>query len=378
MPSLPEETSFDNPLYGDFEDYLDDALPEARRREVENLLERSPAARALLGELIAARAWLSETRWEIPEPVRWPSAEAILSRAGRRPAPAKGWRSGWRAAWRARFASPAWALGAAACLALLLGGGLWRMLSPPSPDEVAQSSQPQPPSGAAEPPAAPSAPESAALAEESPLPEGLRPGRAPRLDQREPRQDQGKKPLSQVSPAAAPDAESLESAARAPASPMASAPPAPAPSVAGEASPRAERAAESRDQAHALAAGAPGASLETRKEAARDGRAPADAPQKAAAQRADEASAARSRSSAADAGAPATVTLRLVVMDRARAAAQATAVARAFGGGARLSGERMTVAVPAARVADCAARLRARIATAAEGQPLLITVRAQE
>ncbi|OYT71190.1 MAG: hypothetical protein CFK52_08675 [Chloracidobacterium sp. CP2_5A] len=372
MPSLPGESQLDNPLYGDFEDYLDGALPEARRQEVEAFLARSPTARALLDELVTARAWLRETNWDVPEPARWPAAEAILARAGHRPASASAAKSR-RANWRglAFFPSPAWALSAAAGLALLMGGGLlWRMLGPSSSDEVAQSSRSQPPEAVAPPTISAPAPAAPPLAERPPA------GGAPKKGKPE-------KPLLDAAPASAP--APLGQAEPAP--PAASAPAARAPSAAGEAPSRAERDSESRNQAPA--AGAPSAQPEARKEAwkARSDERPSPAAVRAPddpganqadAMEANESLAARSRSSVADAAASAPVTLRFVVADRSRAAEQATAVARALGGAARLSGERLIIAVPAARVAECAARLRSGISTTAEGQPLLVTVRAQE
>lgn len=150
MSSASEE--LDNPLYGDFEDYLDGKLPPARHREVADLLARSAAAREMLEELRTARKWLEGTHWDVPEPSGWPSAGEILARAGWRPAaslPAAkpdrstgrfaGWLSGWMP-WQWNVRSPVWVFGAAASVLLLVGGGLWWwVLSPSAPDELAQS-----------------------------------------------------------------------------------------------------------------------------------------------------------------------------------------------------------------------------------------------
>ncbi|MCS7079278.1 MAG: hypothetical protein NZ585_04405 [Chloracidobacterium sp.] len=385
MPSLPEETKLDHPLYGEFEDYLDGVLPAARRREVEDLLARSAVARAALEELRTARAWLHGTDWEVPEPAEWPSAEAILARAGRRPAAAgsavKRWWSDWRASWRFAFRSPAWALGAAACLALLVGGSLWWMFRPSASDEVAQSRRPQPPARV-EPaggPVAPAAPAAPPSAERTPV------ERAPNDTPK--RKDAPEKPrvdAAQPTPAAVAPEAPLERTSRPPAV-LGQAEPAPSPAAAPSSAGVAEgmRLRTGRDLARqskspaSAPAGASSALPEAHKEDQEEA-ADAYAPAAPHAWKPDESAAARAGSSSAEAENTAPVTLRLVVADRARAIGQATAVARAFGGTVRVGGERVVVVVPAARVTECAAQIRARVSTAVEGWVLEITVRARE
>lgn len=394
MPSLPEETQLDDPLYGDFEDYLDGALPEARRREVEALLARSAAARALLEELRTARAWLNGTTWDVPEPARWPSAEAILARAGRRPAAASAtrrWWAAWRARWSLNVRSPVWALGAAAGLALLMGGGLWWWLLPPASDETAQSSRAQdaviesqdgPPSSAV--PAAAPAVESVESAPPVRPQNGVAaPGDAAQKEARQKDAPETSRPVvappapTQASPGAPVERIAPPSPlpGRAGPSPPPAAPPA---GAAEDGRLRAGRDFADRSEASSPAADAAGARPEAQKETLKEDSGYAAAPPAPAARRSDASPGERARASASGVDASSPVTLRLVVADRARAVEQATAVARAFGGTARFGGDRLIITVPAARVADCAARLRAGIPQAAEGRPLLLTVRARE
>ncbi|MFQ3582662.1 hypothetical protein J8C06_14030 [Chloracidobacterium validum] len=407
MSALPEDPELDHPLYGDFEDYLDGALPEARRREVEALLARSTTAQALLDDLRTARRWMQGTTWDVAEPAQWASPETILARAKRRPAtmPAarRGW-ADWWAGWSARVQAPAWALGAVVGSALLVGVGFWWLLGPSAAEDVARSSPPpaeKPVATLADRPDAPPVPpgRSAERQEALPLRKEAPEKTAPSV----------KSPPSAASSGAvdALPADSAKPAAGRPEpSSMASAPersetvtplsaPPQSPAMAESAPARASRggfagfdshddksapARASRDQAareqvsrekaDAGAASVAGAKPEPP---------PADNVAQPAApesKKANESFAARQRSPA---GAPvATLTLRLTVADRSAALARLAAIAREFGGSAQPSGERVIVTVPASRVADCAARIRARMPNEATGTSLEVTVRARE
>lgn len=397
-----EEAQLDHPLYGDFEDYLDGKLPPARCQEVTDLLARSAAAREVLEELRTARRWLEGTRWDVPEPARWPSAEDILARAGRRPAAlpaalatkpdraarkAAWWAAGWLP-WQWDVRSPAWAWGAAVSLLLLVGSSLWWVLRPAPPDELAQSkasesaeapSQPAPsvasPDDMARPERpgeippvatpsrkkAPGAPASETLsaherttpaaagatgttndagrADAAP-PVATAPGQPATL----PEQKAGR-PLSEAAPPAREEltAEAELARRRREARPLAAAPPAEADALAGQPS-----GAETRDKGH-------------------DG----NAKESRVAQPSPVASAQKPAPVAAS-------VLRLVVANRRAALTQMATVAREFGGTVQVVGEQVVVRVPAARVAECIARLRARVAVVTEGEMLQVTVRARE
>lgn len=391
MPSSPEENQLDDPLYGDFEDYLDGVLPEARLREVEALLARSATARALLEELRTARAWLNGTTWDVPEPTRWPSAEEILARAGRRPAATSATRRWW-ARWSLNVRSPVWALGAAAGLALLMGGGLWWWLLPPASDETAQSSRAQdaviesqdgPPSSAV-PLAAPAVESVESAPPVRPQNGVAAPGDAAQKEARQKDAPETSRPaVAPPAPTQASPGASVERIyPRVPLLGQAESPPPPAapPSAVAPDEPQllAGRDLPDRSEASSPAADAAGARPEAQRETLKEDSGYAAAPPAPAARRSDASPGERARASASGVDASSPVTLRLVVADRARAVEQATAVARAFGGTARFGGDRLIITVPAARIADCAARLRARIPQAAEGRPLLLTVRARE
>ncbi|QUV85898.1 hypothetical protein [Chloracidobacterium aggregatum] len=406
MSSASEE--LDNPLYGDFEDYLDGKLPPARHREVADLLARSAAAREMLEELRTARKWLEGTHWDVPEPSGWPSAGEILARAGWRPAaslPAAkpdrstgrfaGWLSGWMP-WQWNVRSPVWVFGAAASVLLLVGGGLWWwVLSPSAPDELAQSKASEtsaPPTSElpAQPGAATARPEDAARpvlpAEAAPV------GAAP----------QKKDPAASVLEAASPEGKSKRSgpsagssgtaedrqragALRAPALPTT--PPeqmagqssvAAAPSAGDETAHKAEAMSAERREARPLAA-APlpeaGAAPSVAGRASGAGATDRARDETKEAPRAKPGSAADAQGAAAPVTA---LTLRLVVANRRAALTQVATVAREFGGSVRLDGEQVAVTVPAGQVSACAVRLRARVSVATEGETLQVTIRERE
>ena len=400
MSSASEE--LDNPLYGDFEDYLDGKLPPARHREVADLLARSAAARERLEELRTARKWLEGTHWDVPEPGGWPSAGEILARAGWRPAaslPAAkpdrstgrfaGWLSGWMP-WQWNVRSPVWVFGAAASVLLLVGGGLWWVLSPSAPDELAQSKVSENSEPLARPELAPARPEDAARpvlpAEAAPV------GAAP----------QKKDPAASVLEAASPEGKSKRSgpsagssgtaedrqragALRAPALPTT--PPeqmagqssvAAAPSAGDETAHKAEAMSAERREARPLAAAPPpeaGAVPSVAGRVSGAGATDRARDEMKEAPRARPGSAADVQGTAAPVTA---LTLRLVVANRRAALTQVATVAREFGGSVRLDGEQVAVTVPAGQVSACAARLRARVSVATEGETLQVTIRERE
>ncbi|QUW01330.1 hypothetical protein J8C02_14420 [Chloracidobacterium sp. MS 40/45] len=406
MSSAPEE--LDNPLYGDFEDYLDGKLPPARHREVADLLARSAAAREMLEELRTARKWLEGTHWDVPEPTGWPSAGEILSRAGWRPAaslpearPVRStgrsawWPSGWMP-WRWNVRSPVWAFGAAAGVFLLVGGGLWWwVLSPSVPDELAQSKVSETSEPLARPELAPARPEDAARpalpAEAAPA------GAAPRK----------KDPAASALEAASPEGNSKRSGPSAGSSGMAEdpqrsevssapsplaapagqpagqAPAAAAPSAGDETAHKAEAMTAERREARPLAAAPPREAGAPPPVAGRaSGGHPAGAgtadrtrDETKEAPRAKPGSAANAQGAAAPVTA---LTLRLVVANRRAALTQVATVVREFGGSVRLDGEQVAVTVPAGQVSACAARLRARVSVATEGETLQVTIRERE
>ncbi len=86
-----------------------------------------------------------------------------------------------------------------------------------------------------------------------------------------------------------------------------------------------------------------------------------------------------SASNAQGTAAPVTaLTLRLVVANRRAALTQVATVVRELGGTVQRNGEQVVVMVPAGHVADCAARLRARVSVATEGETLQVTIRERE
>ncbi|WP_058866212.1 hypothetical protein [Chloracidobacterium thermophilum] len=400
MSSAPEE--LDNPLYGDFEDYLDGKLPPARHREVADLLARSAAAREMLEELRTARRWLEGTHWDVPEPGGWPSAGEILSRAGWRPAaslPAAkpdrstgrfaGWLSGWMP-WRWNVRSPAWAFGAAASVFLLVGGGLWWVLSPSAPDELAQSKASETSEPLVRPELAPARPEDAARP--------ARPGEAAPVGAAPQKKDPAASALEAASPEgkskrAGPSAGSSgiaedpqrAEALHAPVSPTT--PPeqtagqssvAAAPSAGDETAHKAEAMSAERREARPLAA-APlpeaGAAPSVAGRASGAGATDRARDETKEAPRAKPGSAANAQGAAAPVTA---LTLRLVVANRRAALTQVATVAREFGGSVRLDGEQVAVTVPAGQVSACAVRLRARVSVATEGETLQVTIRERE
>ncbi len=361
---MPEETKLDNPLYGDFEDYLDGVLSEARRQEVEALLARSAAARALLEELQTARSWLWETRWDIPEPGRWPSAEAILARAGWRP---PGW---WR---RQSITSrrPVWAVGAAAGLVLLVGGSLWWMLAPPSPNDVAPlKTSSRLPETIAELPTRASSPDAPAA---SPAAEHASPKRAQndpalKTDTTGNRRPDAAPPVPVDIPSPAPTRPPTYS---------------PMFSGQGEPPPPTDTAEPGRRHVNRGASSSPamsGRQPESPEEA--QPAVPTEAVVASTASNAQKravAPADLTPASTAETASPSSpVTLQCVVADRRQAVRQATAIAQACGGTAQLDGNRLVVTVPVVRIDECVVRLRARLPVARDGQRLQITVRAPE
>ncbi len=408
MSSAPEE--LDNPLYGDFEDYLDGKLPPARHREVAELLAHSAAAREVLEELRTARQWLEGTRWDIPEPTTWPSADEILARAGRRmvspPAvaatksiPAAGgtgrWSTGWMS-WRWNVRSPAWPLGAAASVVLLVGGGLWWVLSPSAPDELAQSkvaetSAPPPSESPAQPGAATGRPDDPARPV---LPGEAAPAGGAASRKKDPAAsaleaaESGDEP-KRSKPSAGPTAvtedsqrvgiASVPSPLVAPAGqPSGQAPAVPAPSAGEGGTHKAEAMSAEQREARPSVAAPP---LEA-------GAAPPATGRSSGAGTADRARDAMKEAPKAKPGAapnaqgtaaPVTaLTLRLVVANRRAALTQVATVVRELGGTVERNGEQLMVTVPAGHVADCAARLRARVSVATEGETLQVTIRERE
>ncbi|AEP13357.1 anti-sigma factor [Chloracidobacterium thermophilum] len=401
MSSASEE--LDNPLYGDFEDYLDGKLPPARHREVADLLARSAAARERLEELRTARKWLEGTHWDVPEPSGWPSAGEILARAGWRPAaslPAAkpdrstgrfaGWLSGWMP-WQWNVRSPVWALGAAAGVFLLVGGGLWWwVLSPSAPDELAQSKVSENSEPLARPELAPARPEDAArpaLPAEA-TPAGAAPRKKdPAASASEAASPEGKSKRSGPSAGSARVAEdsqraevaSAPSPLAAPAGPPAGrVPAAPVPSAGDETAHKAEAMSAERREARPLAAAPP---LEAGAPPPVAGRASGTGTADSARDETKEAPKAKPGSAANAQGAAAPVTaltLRLVVANRRAALTQVATVVREFGGSVRLDGEQVVVTVPAGQVSACAARLRVRVAVVTEGETLQVTIRERE
>ncbi len=406
MSSAPEE--LDNPLYGDFEDYLDGKLPPARHREVAELLAHSAAAREVLEELRTARQWLEGTRWDVPEPTGWLSADELLARADRRPAAslptganpdrsagkAAGWSAGWMS-WRWTVRSPVWALGAAASMFLLVGGSLWWVLSPAAPDELAQSKVSETSEPLARPELAPARPEDttrpvlpgeaapagaaprkkdpAASALEAASPEGKSRRAGPSAGSSGIAEDsQMSEVASAPSPLAAPAGQ-----------PSGRAPAASAPAAGDDTAHKAEAMTAERREARPLAAAPP---REAGAPPPVAGRASGGHPSGAgAADRArdemKETPGAKpgSASNAQGTAAPVTaLTLRLVVANRRAALTQVATVVRELGGTVQRNGEQVVVTVPAGHVADCAARLRARVSVATEGETLQVTIRERE
>jgi hypothetical protein len=406
MSSAPDD--LDNPLYGEFEDYLDGKLPPARRQEVAEFLARSAAAREALEELQMARKWLEGTQWDVPEPTEWPSARAILARAGWHPATSPSaaksdqsagesawWLAGWMP-WRWNVRSPAWAFGAAACALLLVGGSLWWALGPSAPDEMAQSRV----SEDSELPARPKQPGSAPAQPEDTAP-SVWPGEAALVDatsqKKEPSAPEAGSP-ERKSKGLGPPAGSTDAMEGAQESKVSSAP-----------LPLAAPAGEQAEQASAVGAPLAGDEVAHEVEAMTAeqrkshpsatspspemGATPHVAGRLSGARTAERSRANRNRDemkepseaqpgSADDAQEVAAsvraATLRLVVADRGIALAQVVTVAREFGGSVRLNGEHVTVTVPAGQVSACADRLRARVSIATEGETLQVTIRARE
>lgn len=65
----------------DLEAYVEGALPDVRRREIESFLKDSAEARELLAEFQQANSLFAAPEWEVPEPHHLPTAQAILDRA---------------------------------------------------------------------------------------------------------------------------------------------------------------------------------------------------------------------------------------------------------------------------------------------------------
>ncbi len=410
MSSAPEEP--DNPLYGDFEDYLDGKLPPARHREVAELLARSAAAREMLEELQTARKWLEGTRWDVPEPARWPSADEILARAGRhtvsppavavtKSGPAAGGAGGWSAGWMpvwGTFRLPAWALGAAAGVVLFAGVALWWALSPSAPDELAQSKVSE---ASAPPTSEPPAPPVPATARPDDTARSVLPGEVPgETPSVGPAPRKKKGPDAPTPEAVLPEGKSkrdsagsgekLDDSQRAgvlstPASPTTppeqtagQSPVAAAPSAGEEAAQRAEAMSAERREARPSFAAPP---LEAGAASPATGRSSGAGTADRARDAMKEAPKAKPGSAANVQGTAAPVTaltLRLVVANRRAALTHVATVVRELGGTVQRNGEQVVVTVPAGHVADCAARLRARVSVATEGETLQVTIRERE
>ncbi|MGQ9896688.1 MAG: hypothetical protein ACUVR8_03870 [Acidobacteriota bacterium] len=396
MSSRSEE--LDNPLYGDFEDYLDGVLPPARHQEVTDLLARSAAAREVLEELRTARKWLDGTRWEVPEPTAWPSAEEILTRAGRRPPPSPvisavkseplaRWSAWWpagRMPWQWTFRLPAWASGVVVGVLLLSGGVLfWWMFIPLSPDELAQSEVSRTPEAVSPP--------EPALTRPNDTSHPMLSGKAPPVDVA-PRRKDPAAPAStkgqstgEQSKRLKPSADLTEMAEDSQQS-EASFGPVPPTALPEPGSQRVPAVAASSDKgetkAEAMTAERPQSRPLTTAPPPGAGVAPPMDRRSSSSETADgnrnetqEASKAQVGSVGHSQGGLPATTLRLVVENRRAALAQVVAVAREFGGMVQFEGKQVVVIVPPEQVANCVARLRARVPVVTEGELLQISVR---
>lgn len=65
----------------DLEAYVEGALPDVRRREIESFLKDSAEARELLAEFQQANSLFAAPEWDVPEPQHLPTAQVILDRA---------------------------------------------------------------------------------------------------------------------------------------------------------------------------------------------------------------------------------------------------------------------------------------------------------
>lgn len=65
----------------DLEAYVEGALSDVRRREIESFLKDSAEARELLAEFQQANSLFAAPEWDIPEPQHLPTAQIILDRA---------------------------------------------------------------------------------------------------------------------------------------------------------------------------------------------------------------------------------------------------------------------------------------------------------
>lgn len=101
----------------DLEAYVEGALPDDRRREMEAFLETSEEARALLAEFREADALFDGATWDVPPPKNLPTAQAILDSS--RKAPVRNWNF---FAWL----RPSWV--AALAGLLVVGGTTWVFL----------------------------------------------------------------------------------------------------------------------------------------------------------------------------------------------------------------------------------------------------------
>ncbi|HNG92734.1 MAG TPA: DUF4349 domain-containing protein [Acidobacteriota bacterium] len=145
----------------DLEAYVEGALSDVRRREIESFLKDSAEARELLAEFQQANSLFTAPEWDVPEPHHLPTAQVILDRA-REQTPF--WYRWWQhvgGLLPKPLTSPVFA---SALALIVLFSATWYVVRPTflsKPEMTAMQKDTAPPAGAAAPasstvPAAPS------------------------------------------------------------------------------------------------------------------------------------------------------------------------------------------------------------------------------
>lgn len=160
----------------DLEAYVEGALPDGRRREIESFLKDSAEARELLAEFQQANSLFATPEWDVPEPQHLPTAQVILDRAREQTPFWHRWWAQVSAILPKSMTSPVFA----SVLALVvLFSATWYVVRPTllsKPEMTAMQKDTAPTGGAAAPAPATTAP---AVPNSEPVGNSARPAEAP-------------------------------------------------------------------------------------------------------------------------------------------------------------------------------------------------------